>query len=108
MSEPANVSSVPIWRLTGLAVGTPAYMSPEQVNGDAVDGRADLYSLGVLFYELLTGAPPFRGDTPIAVLMAHLTQTPPPLPDEVVVLLVARLAPTGVCAVAAGPDVEVW
>ena len=47
-----------------------------------VDGRADQYSLGILFYELLTGAPPFRGDTPIAVLMAHLTQTPPPLPVE--------------------------
>ena len=67
---------------TGMLVGTPTYMSPEQVNGDAVDGRADLYSLGVLFYELLAGVPPFRGDTPIAVLMAHLTQTPPPLPDE--------------------------
>ena len=67
---------------TGMLVGTPTYMSPEQVNGDAVDGRADLYSLGVLFYELLAGVPPFRGDTPIAVLMAHLTQQPPPLPDE--------------------------
>jgi serine/threonine-protein kinase PpkA len=67
---------------TGMLVGTPTYMSPEQVNGDAVDGRADLYSLGVLFYEMLAGVPPFRGDTPIAVLMAHLTQQPPPLPDE--------------------------
>jgi serine/threonine-protein kinase PpkA len=67
---------------TGMLVGTPTYMSPEQINGAAVDGRADLYSLGVLFYELLTGTAPFRGDTPIAVLMAHLTQPPPPLPDE--------------------------
>ena len=67
---------------TGMLVGTPTYMSPEQINGLQVDGRADQYSLGILFYELLTGAPPFRGDTPIAVLMAHLTQAPAPLPAE--------------------------
>ena len=67
---------------TGMLVGTPTYMSPEQINGQNVDGRADLYSLGILFYELLAGHAPFRGDTPIAVLMAHLTQQPPPLPDE--------------------------
>jgi serine/threonine protein kinase len=67
---------------TGMLVGTPTYMSPEQINGIAVDGRADQYSLGILFYELLTGAPPFRGDTPISVLMAHLTQQPAPLPVE--------------------------
>jgi serine/threonine-protein kinase PpkA len=67
---------------TGMLVGTPTYMSPEQINGIAVDGRADQYSLGILFYELLTGAPPFRGDTPISVLMAHLTQQPAPMPVE--------------------------
>jgi serine/threonine protein kinase len=67
---------------TGMLVGTPTYMSPEQINGIAVDGRADQYSLGILFYELLTGAPPFRGDTPISVLMAHLTQKVAPLPPE--------------------------
>jgi serine/threonine protein kinase len=67
---------------TGMLVGTPTYMSPEQINGINVDGRADQYSLGILFYELLTGSPPFRGDTPIAVLMAHLTQQPAPLPLE--------------------------
>jgi len=67
---------------TGMLVGTPTYMSPEQINGVAVDGRADQYSLGILFYELLTGAPPFRADTSIAVLMAHLSQPLPPLPPE--------------------------
>lgn len=69
---------------TGMLVGTPTYMSPEQINALEVDGRSDLYALGVLFYELLTGTPPFAGDTPIAVLMAHLTQPPPPLPSQFV------------------------
>jgi serine/threonine-protein kinase PpkA len=67
---------------TGMLVGTPTYMSPEQINALEVDGRSDLYALGVLFYELLTGAPPFAGDTPIAVLMAHLTQPAPSLPEQ--------------------------
>ncbi len=65
---------------TGMLVGTPTYMSPEQINALEVDGRSDLYSLGVMFFELLTGKPPFQGDSPIAVLMAHLTTAPPPLP----------------------------
>ncbi|HQW80289.1 MAG: protein kinase [Rhodanobacteraceae bacterium] len=67
---------------TGMLVGTPTYMSPEQINALEVDGRSDLYSLGVMFYELLTGHPPFQGETPIAVLMAHLTNPPPPLPQQ--------------------------
>ena len=67
---------------TGMLVGTPTYMSPEQINGVQVDGRADQYSLGILFHELLTGAPPFRAETSIAVLMAHLSQPLTPLPVE--------------------------
>jgi len=66
---------------TGMLVGTPTYMSPEQINALEVDGRSDLYSLGVMFFELLTGKPPFQGDSPIAVLMAHLTTPPPALPS---------------------------
>ena len=64
---------------TGMLVGTPNYMSPEQISGSDIDGRSDLYSLGIMFYELLSGRTPFNGDTPIAVMMAHLTQPTPPL-----------------------------
>lgn len=65
---------------TGMLVGTPVYMSPEQVDGGDVDGRSDQYALGVLFHEMLTGRPPFEGDTPVQVLMAHINKPPPPLP----------------------------
>jgi serine/threonine-protein kinase len=64
----------------GVALGTPAYMAPEQIGADpAVDHRADIYALGVLGYELLTGRPPFDGDTPQELLRAHLGQSPDPL-----------------------------
>lgn len=66
-------------RLTelGMAVGTPGYMSPEQAAGDtAIDGRSDLYALAVIGFEMLTGAPPFTGPSPLAVMQAHLSETP--------------------------------
>jgi hypothetical protein len=64
---------------TGMSVGTPGYMSPEQVAGDTVDARADVYALAIVGYELITGTPPFTGPTAKAVLTAHLTEVPPPL-----------------------------
>ena len=64
-------------RADTLAVGTPAYVAPEQLEGRTVDGRADVYSLGCLLYECLTGEPPFRGDSRLALAWAHLEQEPP-------------------------------
>jgi eukaryotic-like serine/threonine-protein kinase len=62
---------------TGVVMGTPSYMSPEQIAGKKVDGRSDLFSLGVVLYELLSGEKPFNGDS-IATLMYNITSSPPP------------------------------
>ena len=62
----------------GSIVGTAQYLSPEQARGGEVDQRSDLYSLGVLMYEMLTGTVPFNGDTPVEIAMKHLSQTPEP------------------------------
>jgi eukaryotic-like serine/threonine-protein kinase len=67
--------------VSGTPLGTPLYMSPEQARGDVVDGRSDVYALGVLCHELLTGSLPITGENTIAVLMAHIIQAPPGVSD---------------------------
>lgn len=63
---------------TGHVIGTPEYMSPEQARSEGIDARSDIYSFGIVLFELLTGAVPFRGDTPVAILFKQI-QAPPPL-----------------------------
>jgi serine/threonine protein kinase len=67
--------------LTGIGtiLGTPAFMSPEQVRGEALDARSDIYSLAILLYQLLTGRLPFRGDSAIQVMVQQVNELPPPL-----------------------------
>ena len=65
-----------------MAVGTPHYMAPEQVRGEIIDPRSDVYSLGVLAYELLTGAPPFVGDKATELAAQHLTRQPQPIRER--------------------------
>jgi len=67
---------------SGVGMGTPTYMSPEQGQGDRVDHRTDIYSFGIMLYELVTGEAPFRADTPMAVVIKHLT-APMPLPSDI-------------------------
>lgn len=83
---------------TGQVLGTPEYMSPEQGRGEKIDHRTDLYSLGVVIFELFTGRVPFQGDTPLATIFKHIQEPPPleggerPLPPSLVPILRRALA----------------
>jgi hypothetical protein len=81
--EPADGDA----RLTrdGVAQGTPAYMSPEQIRGEPLDARSDLYAVGALLFELLAGAPPFEAPSPMAVVARQLTERAPPLGKRAIV-----------------------
>jgi len=103
-SEPDRPDPAEALTGTGSIVGTAQYLSPEQVEGRPVDGRTDVYALGVVLYEMLCGRPPFTGDTEMAVALQHLTTAPlaprqvqgriPRALEDVVLRAMAK-APTG-------------
>ena len=68
---------------TGMVMGTASYVSPEQATGGTITSASDIYSLGVVAFECLTGAPPFTADTPVAIAVAHMHRPVPPLPGDV-------------------------
>lgn len=74
----ARMASSTVQTQTGVVLGSPKYMSPEQVVGKPLDQRSDLFSLGVMLYEMLTGEPPFSGDSINAVMYQTMNTTPPP------------------------------
>jgi serine/threonine protein kinase len=81
LAKPAQSNAMNITQ-AGYIVGTPTYMSPEQAEGAEVDTRSDIYSLGIVFYELLTGLPPFVAESPAALIYKHVHENPRP-PSEV-------------------------
>ena len=100
IARPMNKSGM---TATGLIVGTPDYMSPEQVQGKKdLDHRSDIYSLGVVFYEMFTGVLPFSGDSHMVIAMKHVQEDPPnprsinpniTLPLELIILRCMKKAP---------------
>ncbi len=75
-----NTAAATSMTLVGSVIGTPHYMSPEQASAKELDPRSDLYSLGIIVYEILMGKTPFEGDSAISIGIMHLTQEPQPLP----------------------------
>jgi serine/threonine-protein kinase len=87
---------------TGLVMGTPEYMSPEQARGEKIDFRSDVYALGIIVYELFTGRVPFRAETPLATILKHL-QEPPPLEGPQAAALPPAVKDVLRCALAKQP-----
>jgi serine/threonine protein kinase len=96
----AKLSQAQSGNVTGSAIiGTPAYMAPEQAQGTEVDGRADIYALGIILFEILTGKQPYEADTPMAVAIKHITdpvphirQTNPQLPESMDAIIQKAMA----------------
>lgn len=96
----AKLSQAQSGNVTGSAIiGTPAYMAPEQAQGTEVDGRADIYALGIILFEMLTGKQPYEADTPMAVAIKHITdpvphihQTNPKLPASMDTIIQRAMA----------------
>jgi eukaryotic-like serine/threonine-protein kinase len=88
---------------TGAVMGTAAYFSPEQAEGKSVDSRSDIYSLGVVLYEMAAGRPPFTGDSPVAVASKHVRDAPP-LPRELNPAVPVALEAVVMKAMAKNPD----
>jgi serine/threonine protein kinase len=76
-----RILGLPRYTLTGVVAGTPTYMAPEQAKSLTSDHRSDIYSLGVILYELVTGHTPFTGDTPLEVMQKHIDEPPPPIEE---------------------------
>jgi serine/threonine-protein kinase len=74
----ARIMGTTNYTVTGAVIGTPVYMSPEQAQGRPVDARSDIYSLGAILYEMVTGQILFESDTPFAIMMKHVNEPPPP------------------------------
>jgi serine/threonine protein kinase len=81
-----DLAGGPTLTQTGVVMGTPYYMSPEQCKGESLDARSDVYSLGTMLYEMLDGLPPFTAKNSMGVITKHLTESPRPLPQKLGVL----------------------
>jgi serine/threonine protein kinase len=96
---------------TGGSVGTPHYMSPEQISGMDVDGRSDFYSLGIVFYEMLTGKVPYEATDPLAICMKHVHDPIPVLPASLLCfqpLLEGLLAKKPEQRISSGDELQKW
>lgn len=82
MSDPETTATIGLTTAAGTILGTPAYMAPEQAGGETIDHRADIYGVGMLAYEMLTGRLPFQATTAQQMIAAHLTKPPDPISNR--------------------------